>query len=62
MRMIRKCYKGNNKGISLVELLISLAVGAIVMSALTLLVSQGIKQYNKTTIMTQLQEDAPILR
>ena len=38
MRMIRKCYKGNNKGISLVELLISLAVGAIVMSALTLLV------------------------
>ena len=60
MRMIRKCYKGNNKGISLVELLISLAVGAIVMSALTLLVSQGIKQYNKTTIMTQLQEDANI--
>lgn len=60
MRMIRKCYKGNNKGISLVELLISLAVGAIVMSALTLLVSQGIKQYNKTTIMTQLQEDADI--
>lgn len=60
MRMIRKCYKGNNKGISLVELLISLAVGAIVMSALTLLVSQGIKQYNKTTIMTQLQADANI--
>lgn len=60
MRMIKKCYKGNNKGISLVELLISLAVGAIVMSALTLLVSQGIKQYNKTTIMTQLQEDANI--
>jgi len=50
----------NNKGISLTELLISLVVGMIVMSALTVLLSQGVKQYNKTTVMTQLQEDANI--
>lgn len=50
----------NNRGISLVELLVALAVGAIVISALTVLITQGIKQYNKHTVMTQLQEDADI--
>ena len=58
MRKIRD--KRNNRGVSLVELLVALAVGAIVVSALTVLMTQGLKQYNKHTIMTQLQEDADI--
>lgn len=50
----------NNKGMSLIELVVSMGVAAIVMSAITVLLTQGIKQYNKTVIMTQLQEDATI--
>ena len=58
--MRKRKNKGNNKGLSLIELLVALAVGVIVMSALTILITQGINQYNKMTVMTQLQEDANI--
>lgn len=58
--MRKRKNKGNNKGLSLIELLVALAVGVIVMSALTILMTQGINQYNKMTVMTQLQEDANI--
>lgn len=58
--MKKRKNKGNNKGLSLIELIIALAVGVIVMSALTILITQGINQYNKLTVMTQLQEDANI--
>lgn len=60
MRKIKKFKRGNNKGVSLVELLIALVVGTIVISALTMLLTQGLKEYNKLTITTQLQEDANI--
>lgn len=58
--MKRRKNKGNNKGLSLIELIVALAVGVIVMSALTILITQGVNQYNKLTVMTQLQEDANI--
>jgi prepilin-type N-terminal cleavage/methylation domain-containing protein len=48
----------NNRGMTLVELLISMGVAGFVMVAISALLSNGIKQYNKTVIMTQLQEDA----
>ena len=50
----------NNKGITLVELLVSLAVGSIVISAVIILLQQGISGYTRQTITTQLQDDANI--
>lgn len=50
----------NNKGVSLVELLVAVAVGAIVLSALTMLVTQGTKSYKTQVATAQLQNDANI--
>ena len=52
--------KHNNKGVSLVEVLIALAIGCIVLSALVLLIQQSVKGYTKQTISAQLQNDADI--
>lgn len=52
--------KLNNKGISLVELLIVMVVGSIVIAALIVLLTQGIKGYGKQTTASQLQNDADI--
>ena len=52
--------KKNNKGITLVELLVALAVGSIVISAVIILLRQGIAGYTRQTITTQLQDDANI--
>lgn len=52
--------KNNNRGISLVELLVALAIGSIAVSAVVVLLSQGVKGYTKQTIATQLQDDANI--
>lgn len=52
--------KENNKGVSLVEILVALAVGTIVLSAVTLLVSQSIKSYKNQTTTSKLQNDANI--
>lgn len=50
----------NNKGITLVELLIAIAIGSIVISAVIILLKQGINSYSKQTITAQLQNDADI--
>lgn len=52
--------KANNKGITLVELLIAIAIGSIVISAVIILLRQGINSYTKQTISAQLQNDANI--
>ena len=52
--------KQNNKGITLVEMLVALAVGSIVISAVVILLQQGISGYSRQTITTQLQDDANI--
>jgi len=52
--------KINNKGITLVELLIAMAIGAIVISAVIILLNQGINAYSRQTITAQLQNDANI--
>lgn len=55
-----KKHKKNDKGITLVELLIALAIGSIVISAVIILLRQGINSYSKQTISAQLQNDADI--
>lgn len=50
----------SNAGMSLVELLVAIGIAGIVMVACTVLISQGVKQYNINTITTQLEEDASI--
>lgn len=49
-----------NAGLSLVELLIALAIGMIVVSAVLLLIVQGTNSYRRQTLTSQLQEDANI--
>lgn len=53
-------HKHNNKGFSLVELLIALAVGGIVLSALTMLIQNSVHNFTKQTASAQLQSDADI--
>lgn len=52
--------KINNKGVTLIEFLIALAVGSIVLSAVLLLVTQSVRGYQSQTILAQLQSDADI--
>lgn len=52
--------KNRNAGLSLVELLIALAIGMIVVSAVVLLIVQGTNSYRRQTLTAQLQEDANI--
>ena len=52
--------KHNNAGISLVEVLAAMAIGAIVLTALIMLVSGGVQSYRKQTVMARLQNDANI--
>ena len=55
-----KQLKKNNKGISLVELLIAMAVGSIVLSAVFVLITQGTRSYSTQTMTAQLQEEANV--
>lgn len=55
-----KKRKLNNKGISLVEILVALAIGGIVLSAISILVIQGVTNYRKQSVLAQLQNDANI--
>lgn len=49
-----------NAGLSLVELLVALAVSAIIISAVSVLIIQGTNSYRHQTVTAQLQEDAGI--
>lgn len=50
--------KLNNKGFSLIELLVAMAIGSIVLSAVLLLLTQGLKGYTKQTLTSQLEDEA----
>ncbi|MDO5382503.1 MAG: type II secretion system protein [Eubacteriales bacterium] len=52
--------KGDNRGFSLVELLIALAVAGIILSALVMLIHQSVRSYSKQSVSAQLQNDADI--
>ena len=52
--------KKNNKGFSLVELMIALAISGIVMTALVLLVVQSVNCYGKQTALAQIQSDVDV--
>ena len=49
-----------NKGFSFIELLVAMAVGSIVISALVALLTQGLKGYSRQTLTAQLQDEATI--
>ena len=59
---MRECrgMKKNNKGFSLVELMIALAISGIVMTALVLLVVQSVNGYGKQTALAQIQSDVDV--
>ena len=48
----------NNQGITLVELLVALAIGAIVMAGLATLIGTSIKLYGKSSASVDLQNEA----
>jgi len=50
----------NNKGFSLVELLIALAVSSIVLGALLVLISQAVQSYTKQTAISQLMNEVDL--
>lgn len=52
--------KKNDKGFSLVELLVALAIASIVLVALFALISNSTRSFRKQTISAQLQNDADI--
>ena len=52
--------KLNNKGFSLVEMLIALTIGGIVLSALVVLIQSSVHNFTKQTAQAQLQSDADI--
>ncbi len=52
-------YK-NNKGISLVEIIVAIAVGSIVLASLMLLIVQGVNSYRTQSTRANLQTDANI--
>ena len=53
--------KLNNKGFSLVEMLIALTIGGIVLSALVVLIQSSVHNFTKQTAQAQLQSDADML-
>jgi prepilin-type N-terminal cleavage/methylation domain-containing protein len=58
---MKRGYKRlNQKGTSLVELLVALAIGSIVILAAFLLVQQSVKAYTKQTEMARIQNNANI--
>lgn len=55
-----KTMKDNNKGLSLVEIIVAIAIGSIVMTAVMLLVVQGVKSYRTQSTKASLQNDVNI--
>lgn len=52
--------KKNNKGLSLIEIMVAIAIGSIVLASVTMLIVQGVKSYRTQTTMASLQNDANI--
>lgn len=55
---MKEGIKLNNKGLTLIELLIALAISSIILAAVALLMSNGMKGYSKQTTTATLQDDA----
>ncbi len=55
---MEKSIKVNNKGFTLVELLVALAISSIILTAIGILVTNGVRGYNKQTTMSELQDEA----
>ncbi len=55
---MKKGIKLNNKGLSLIELLIALAISSVILGAVAMLVTNGVSGYNKQTTTSTLQDDA----
>lgn len=55
-----KSMTDNNKGLSLVEIIVAIAVGSIVLAAVMLLIVQGVKSYRTQSTKASLQNDANI--
>jgi len=47
--------KKDNKGFSLVELLIAIAISSIVLMALVMLITQAVRSYTKQTALAQMR-------
>jgi prepilin-type N-terminal cleavage/methylation domain-containing protein len=50
----------NDKGISLIEIIVAIAVGSIVLASVIMLVVQGVKSYRTQSTLANLQNDANI--
>lgn len=50
----------NNKGFSLVELLVALAVSGIIMTALLVLITQSVNAYTRQSVVSQLQNECDL--
>ncbi|MGN0318978.1 MAG: type II secretion system protein J [Lachnospira sp.] len=55
-----KMRKENNRGFSLVEMLVALVISGIILSALAMLLTQSTSSYRRQTILAQLQNEADI--
>lgn len=55
-----KTMKDNNKGLSLVEIIVAIAIGSIVLTAVMLLIVQGVKSYRTQSTKASLQNDVNI--
>ena len=55
-----KTMKDNNKGLSLVEIIVAIAIGSIVLTSVMLLVVQGVKSYRTQSTKASLQNDVNI--
>lgn len=58
--MRNKTMTHNNKGLSLIEIIVAIAVGSIVLAAVMLLIVQGVKSYRTQSTKASLQNDANI--
>lgn len=55
-----KAMKDNNEGLSLVEIIVAIAIGSIVLTAVMLLIVQGVKSYRTQSTKASLQNDVNI--
>lgn len=55
-----KTITDNNKGLSLIEIIVAIAVGSIVLTAVMLLVVQGVNSYRTQSTKASLQNDVNI--
>lgn len=60
MKRIFKSMRANNQGFSLIEMIVTLLISGMVFATATLLLTTGLKQYEKVNTETVLQEESQI--